>query len=281
MKSDPDYEQVLTTSFQGPDPVSGYGSSGARMTGWFCAPQDGQYEFFLSSDDSSRLYVQAEPGELQMSDVGVASSIVAQIDGWKRRSQWEKGRQKRYFFEGENYFFEVHHKNGGGSGHIKLGVKLPDGTSQFPIPASMFTRDCAKKTPTEEYSQAEQEIEVDESGCACTRDGMVQSIDDTSKVNTGAPGCRLYSSSEPIDRFGIFGQQMGERMGDYLHEEWGWSPSTGSLLAEWWSNGAAAAAYNPSAVTTQTKICYVESPSTCPVAQASAQFVGAAYKVCG
>ena len=114
---------------------------------------------------------------------------------------------------------------------------------------------------------------------------MVQSVDDadTSKVNTGAPGCRLYSSSEPIDRFGIFGQQMGERMGDYLHEEWGWSPTTGSLLAEWWSSGAAATAYNPSGLTltTQTKICYVESPAECPVAQESAQFAGAAYKVCG
>jgi uncharacterized surface protein with fasciclin (FAS1) repeats len=293
MKSKPDYEEVLTKHFQGPDPVSGYGSSGARMTGWFCAPQDGQYEFYLSSDDSSRLYVQQEPGDLEMEDIGRSSNIVAQIDGWKRRSQWEKGRQKRYFFEGENYFFEVHHKNGGGEGHIKLGVKLPDGTYKNPIPASFFTKDCApkKKMMEEETSQAEyssdQEMGEEESGvCACTRDGMVQSViaDDTSsKVNTGAPGCRLYASSEPIDRFGVFGQQMGERMGDYLHEEWGWSPTTGSLLAEWWSSGAAAAAYNPSGLTltTQTKICYVENPATCPVAQESAQFAGAAYKVCG
>ena len=47
MKSPPDYEEVLTGVFQGPDPVSGYPHIGARMTGFFCAPMDGQYEFYL------------------------------------------------------------------------------------------------------------------------------------------------------------------------------------------------------------------------------------------
>ena len=57
MKSDPDYQIWLKNPdeyFEGPKEHSAKADSAARLSGFFCAPSDGKYEFKMTSDDSSR-----------------------------------------------------------------------------------------------------------------------------------------------------------------------------------------------------------------------------------
>ena len=62
MKREADYEEVIAGGgvFSAPPSQADYSQSGARMSGWFCPPQEGFYQFYLSSDDSSRLYILEE-----------------------------------------------------------------------------------------------------------------------------------------------------------------------------------------------------------------------------
>lgn len=112
--------------------------------------QSGKYEFRLSSDDSSRLYIL--PSDLDIGDKDYSSYIhkqssIVKVDGWKRRSQYEGPKKKMKMKRGKSYFFEVHHKNGSGSGHLKLGVVLPNGDWLPTIPATMFTKHCEDSRP--------------------------------------------------------------------------------------------------------------------------------------
>jgi len=187
MIADPNYETVMLAAdggvFEGPRRETDAPNSGARMTGFFCPPEDGEYEFRLSSDDASRLFI-LEPGQLNLEDTedyrrAVATSgSVAKVNGWKRPNRWSDGG-KVTMQRGHSYFFEVHHKNAGGVGHIKLGVRLPSGVWIEKIPAGMFTTQCdaepstaeegggatpaaaAKKSPVQQLFE---ELDLDSSG---------------------------------------------------------------------------------------------------------------------
>jgi len=122
--SEPSYTEVLKgegAKFQGPGRRTGLQDTGNRMSGHFCAPADGEYQFYISSDDSSRLFISDSPSD---QDNRVA---IAGVDGWKRKSEWEKQKEPMVLNKGQTYFLEALHKNGGGSGHIKVGVRMPNG----------------------------------------------------------------------------------------------------------------------------------------------------------
>ena len=70
---------------------------------------------------------------------------LAKISGWKRKSEWVKAREPRKMKKGEVLYLEVHSKNGGGAGHVKLGVVLPGGEVLAPIPSYFFSKQCLEK----------------------------------------------------------------------------------------------------------------------------------------
>ena len=79
----------------------------------------GMYQFFISSDDSSRLYIGSSPSE--------PLEKIAKVDSWQRRGQWQKAKRKIELKKGTSYFLEALHKNGGHVGHVEVGLRMPNG----------------------------------------------------------------------------------------------------------------------------------------------------------
>jgi len=154
MKSAPESSEWIrdTGSFQAPAGLAAQRDTATRMTGYFCPQADGDHTFKVSSDDNSRLYIM-DADELQNWALSSSKShyrdYVSGLEPWvevgysKLKSQWVgPQRGPKELRKGESVFLEVHHKNGGGPGHLKVGVVLPSGEWVHPIPAYMFDKKC-------------------------------------------------------------------------------------------------------------------------------------------
>lgn len=120
--------QVLTT-FEGP---SFNGSHyGARISGYVCPPQTGNYHFYISSNDHSELW-------LSDSEDPANKVRIAYVTGATGIRQWDKYASQRSFAipltKAKKYYIEALHKQGVGSDHIAVGWALPDGAHERPIP---------------------------------------------------------------------------------------------------------------------------------------------------
>jgi hypothetical protein len=106
---------------------------GARVRGYVVAPQSGNYTFWISSDDSSELWL--SPSEKPKDKVKLAF-----VSGFVERGKWEQQpSQKSQPFTlnaRRPYYFEVLHKQGSGEDFLSVGWQLPDGAMERPIPAS-------------------------------------------------------------------------------------------------------------------------------------------------
>jgi uncharacterized membrane protein len=106
---------------------------GARIRGFLIPPQNGNYTFWICSDDGSELWVSP-------SGFPKDKTKVAYVTDYVPRGAWEslvsqksapitlKARQACYF--------EVLHKQGGGEDHLAVGWELPDHSMERPIPAA-------------------------------------------------------------------------------------------------------------------------------------------------
>ena len=120
--------QTLTI-FEGP---SFNGSHyGARISGYVCPPQTGNYHFYISSNDHSELW-------LSDSEDPASKVRIAYVTGATGIRQWDKYASQRSFAipltKAKKYYIEALHKQGVGSDHIAVGWALPDGTEERPIP---------------------------------------------------------------------------------------------------------------------------------------------------
>ena len=59
----------------------------------------------------------------------------------KRKSEFV-GSKKRDLKKGQVLYLEAWHKNGGGPGHVKLGVVMPSGEWLNPVPSYFFSQKC-------------------------------------------------------------------------------------------------------------------------------------------
>jgi hypothetical protein len=116
---------------------------GARVRGFLVPPQSGNYIFWISSDDSSELW-------LSRSENPKDKAKVAFVSGYVTRVKWdEQPSQKSQpitLHARQPYYFEVLHKQGGGENFLSVGWQLPDGAMERPVPASRFA-DYDEKTP--------------------------------------------------------------------------------------------------------------------------------------
>ncbi|MCS7089717.1 MAG: PA14 domain-containing protein [Verrucomicrobiota bacterium] len=109
-----------------------------RMSGFFIPPQTGDYVFFISSDDQSRLYISTN------SDQPAAKVLVAEQRSWNNARQWVSGndadRRRSDTFTpdgvnypyamgirleaGRRYYIEAVHREGGGGDNVAVTYKL-------------------------------------------------------------------------------------------------------------------------------------------------------------
>jgi hypothetical protein len=128
--------QVTTlTSLQGP--LNAGDNFGARVRGYLCAPQTGNYTFWIASDDQSELWLST--------DATVANKkLIASVTGYTSAGQWEKYTTQKSvpisLQAGTTYYFEILHKESASGDHFAVGWQLPNGTLERPIGGNRLIR---------------------------------------------------------------------------------------------------------------------------------------------
>lgn len=119
-----------TTNYSGND-------YGARIRGYVCPPMDGEYVFWIASDDASELY-------LSTSSTTSGKIKIASVSGFTLPRQWNKysSQQSRPISlkAGTLYYIEALHKEASGGDHVAVGWKLPNGTLERPIAGSRLVK---------------------------------------------------------------------------------------------------------------------------------------------
>ena len=239
-------------------------NSVSRMSGFFCAPFSGDYKFFLTSDDSSRLYIADGPAD--------EKQRLAKISGYKRPDEWVSSRVVE-LKKGQSYFLEAMQKQQDGAGHLTVGVQLPSGAFQAPIPSEFFSAECKGSPQLVESLPTPSEEEA----CSCTDDGY--SGPSGNRVDTGRKGCFTYDfRNQMVDGAGRLGERFGTGIGQYFTNRWGAAPETANRLANYWGNVASQAAGESR--DTSARICYVKYPEYCPISLPSREIEGAQWRRC-
>jgi hypothetical protein len=149
-------------------PSYAYGDNyGSWTRGYFEAPTNGAYTFWLATDDASELWLSTD------TTVG-NKKLIAQVNdgtgvGYSGIRQWDKYPSQKStnainLVKGQKYYFEVLHKEGGGTDFIAVGWTLPDGTLQRPLPGYCLFPYLASDTPFAiPQGQGPQPVSVEES----------------------------------------------------------------------------------------------------------------------
>ncbi|MFD3003579.1 PA14 domain-containing protein [Pontibacter toksunensis] len=125
---------------------SGLGSNyGARVSGYICPPQTGNYTFYIASDDNSELW-------LSTTDSPANKQKIASVTGWTNSREWGKyASQKSAAIRleaGKKYYVEALHKQGWGGDNLAVAWQLPDGKTEAPIPGSRLSPVVLSQTTT-------------------------------------------------------------------------------------------------------------------------------------
>jgi hypothetical protein len=106
---------------------------GARVRGYVCVPQTGNYTFWIASDDSGELWLSSDEDPQN-------KSRIAYVSGHTRVREWTKYPTQRSvaisLVAGRRYYIEALHKEANGADHLAVGWQMPDATLEQPIPGS-------------------------------------------------------------------------------------------------------------------------------------------------
>lgn len=129
MTEDPD---AITTLASFTTPRNEGDNYGARVRGYVCVPENGNYVFYISSDDNSELWLSTDdnPANRQL----IASSKYTQYNQWDKYPTQTSAAIP--LIKGKKYYLEALHKESAGADHLSVGWKLPDGTLERPIPGT-------------------------------------------------------------------------------------------------------------------------------------------------
>ncbi|RZL06768.1 MAG: T9SS type A sorting domain-containing protein, partial [Hymenobacter sp.] len=103
---------------------------GARVRGYVCVPQTGNYVFQIAGDDDCQLW-------LSTNDAEANKVQIASVSGWTNMGEWSKYASQRSvaipLVAGQRYYIEAIHKENNGGDFVAVGWTLPDGTVEAPI----------------------------------------------------------------------------------------------------------------------------------------------------
>lgn len=124
--------RTLESSFEGP---SNFGDAyGDRFRGYLTAPGTGTYVFWISSDDSSELWLST--------DNNPANKVkIAYVTNWTGIRVWNTEPNQQSvpisLVAGQKYYVESLHKEGGGGDNIAVRWQLPGGVWENPADPSL------------------------------------------------------------------------------------------------------------------------------------------------
>ncbi|MGI4021563.1 MAG: PA14 domain-containing protein [Janthinobacterium lividum] len=122
------------TFFEGPTNVGDNYAS--RIRGYICAPQTGNYTFWLAGDDAAELYISTD-------DNPSNKVRIANLLSWTSFREWNKFASQKSnaitLQTGKKYYIEVLHKQGGGGDNLSVQWQLPDGAVESPLPGKYLS----------------------------------------------------------------------------------------------------------------------------------------------
>jgi len=108
----------IVTSFRSPD--LGISNYGGRMSAWLHVPADGDYTFWIASDDASQLWLGTTPG---------TAVQIASVAGWAGDMAWDSNASQKSAVQALKagvYFIDALWKEGGGGDHCSVAWQGPD-----------------------------------------------------------------------------------------------------------------------------------------------------------
>ena len=103
---------------------------GQRMRTLVVPPEDGDYIFWIASDDASQLFVSTDENPANM-------AMVASVNSWTGSREWAKEPNQRsapiHFQSGRRYYVEARMQQGGGGDNLAVRWQLPDATIEEPL----------------------------------------------------------------------------------------------------------------------------------------------------
>jgi ELWxxDGT repeat protein len=128
---------------------------GQRLRGYICAPQTGDYTFWIVSDNEGELYLSTD-------DNPAHKQLRAFIRGGSAyRGEWEKYSSQKsatiHLVAGQRYYLEVLHKEGYGSDHLIVGWRLPRSvstTKPVVVPGSVLSPYLPESANRESFESA-------------------------------------------------------------------------------------------------------------------------------
>ena len=112
---------------------SGMNVYGQRLRTYLAPPVSGNYTMWISSDDSSNLFLSTDEDPSH-------KNLIAWVAGWTSSRQWDvEANQKSApisLVQGKRYYLEAIMQQGYGGDNLAVQWQLPDGTVEVPLPAS-------------------------------------------------------------------------------------------------------------------------------------------------
>ncbi len=128
--NDPSGSKLLSSLFETPrDWQDNYGS---RVSGYFIAPKTGDYRFTIAANDRAELW-------LSTSGSSAEARLIAHLNNPCQPREWNRYStqlsNRIHLAAGQAYFIMALHKADTGVDHLSVGVELPGGQLEQPIPA--------------------------------------------------------------------------------------------------------------------------------------------------
>jgi len=131
------------TAFEGP--VNMGDSYASRIRGYICAPQTGNYVFWLAGDDAAELWLSTD-------DNPANKVLVASLLSWTNFREWNKFSSQKSIAitlkAGQKYYVEALQKQGGGGDNLSVQWQLPNGTVESPLPGKYLSPYVANQLST-------------------------------------------------------------------------------------------------------------------------------------
>jgi uncharacterized protein len=109
---------------------------GVRIRGYICAPQTGNYTFYIASDEQSELWLSTDDNPANKVRIAFLNSPVAPRTWTAFASQKSAPIT---LIAGARYYIEALHKENAGNDNLAIGWVKPDGTGDGPIPGNYLS----------------------------------------------------------------------------------------------------------------------------------------------
>lgn len=158
---------------------------GSRIRGYICAPQTGEYRFWISSNDQSELWLSSDSDPANRQRIAFTTRA-SDFRNWQQFSTQRSASIR--LVQGKTYYIEALHKQGVGTDHLSVGWQLPDGTLERPIGGSRLSPFRASLADESTPAGAPNQLDVRIFPNPVINDDLHVAVAARGKIRTTLPG---------------------------------------------------------------------------------------------